>query len=71
LSKVNNKTDIGNPSIESGRCKPQEEFKSDHAVPGDKVETRRQTLANKRYKKLSQNNNRCMSCMCHIFNRET
>jgi len=52
LSKVNNKTDIGNPSIASGRCKPQEEFKSDHAVPGDQVEIRKQSLANKRYKKL-------------------
>jgi len=52
LSKVNNKIDTGNPNIASGRCKPQEEFKSNHAVPGDKVEIRKQTLANKRYEKL-------------------
>jgi len=44
---VNNKTDTGNPSIASGRCKPQEEVKSDHAVPRDKVEIRKQTLVNK------------------------
>ena len=49
---MNNKIDTGHPSIASGRCKPQEEFKSDHAVPGDKVEIRKQTLANKRYDKL-------------------
>jgi len=53
LNKVNNKTDIGNPSIASGWCKPQEEFKSDHAVPRDKAEIRKETLANKRYEKLT------------------
>jgi len=52
LSKVNNKIDTGNPSITSGRCKPQEEFKSDHAVPGDKVEIKNQTLANKGYERI-------------------
>jgi len=44
---------------------------SDHAVPGDKVEMRKQTLASKRHKNFSQNNNRCINCMRHIFNRET